>query len=149
MKIEKNQWLRWGVVTLSVLLTFGILVTSIVNKKYNLKAGDIAPVDFKATVDLVDEKTTEALIESAVSSVQNQYRQEVEVRRDALKQNNESFNGIINARNPMVEATEIAKMLENKGIYGITADEYLALLNTDNSDLRYELNTINNTVNKI
>ncbi len=149
MKIEKNQWLRWGVVTLSVLLTFGILVTSIVNKKYNLKAGDIAPVDFKATVDLVDEKTTEALIESAVSSVQNQYRQEVEVRRDALKQNNEFFNGIINARNPMVEATEIAKMLENKGIYGITADEYLALLNTDNSDLRYALNTINNTVNKI
>ncbi len=149
MKIEKKQWLRWGVITLSVLLTFGILVTSIVNKKYNLNIGDISPIDFKASVDLVDEKTTEALIESAVSSVQNQYKQEVDIKRDALKQNNEFFNGIINARNPMVEASEIAKMLENREVYGITAEEYLALLNIDNSDLRYALNTINNGINKI
>ena len=149
MKKDKNEWIRWGVITLSTVLTFGILVTSIVNKKYELKVGDIAPIDFKATVDLVDEKTTEALIESAVSSVQNQYKQEVDVRRDALKQNNDFFNGIINARNPMVEAAEIAIMLESRGVYGITTQEYLSLLSMDNTDLRYGLNTINNAINKI
>lgn len=149
MKIERNKWWRRGVFVLSILVTFGVLVTSIVNKKYDIKAGDIAPVDFRASVDLVDEMTTKALIDDAVDSVQNQYRQELEVRRSALKENNDFFNGIINARNPLVETEEIATMLANRGIYGISSEEYLALLNIDNSDLRYALNTINNSINKI
>ncbi len=149
MKIERNKWWRRGVFVLSILVTFGVLVTSIVNKKYDIKAGDIAPVDFRASVDLVDEMTSKALIDDAVDSVQNQYRQELEVRRSALKENNDFFNGIINARNPLVETEEIATMLANRGTYGISSEEYLALLNIDNSDLRYALNTINNSINKI
>jgi len=149
MKSERNKWWRRGVFVLSILVTFGILVTSIVNKKYDLVVGDIAPVDFRASVDLVDEMTTKALVDDAVESVQNQYRQELEVRRGALKENNDFFNGIINARNPIVETEEIAAMLANRGTYGISSEEYLALLNIDNSDLRYALNTINNSINKI
>jgi len=149
MKSERNKWWRRGVFVLSILVTFGILVTSIVNKKYDLKVGDIAPIDFRASVDLVDEMTTKALVDDAVDSVQNQYRQELEVRRSALKENNDFFNGIINARNPLTETEEIAVMLANRGTYGISSEEYLALLNIDNSDLRYALNTINNSINKI
>src|SRR5690554_4029693 len=149
MKKERMKWWRRGVFLLSILVTFGILVTSIVNKRYDLKVGDIAPVDFRASVDLVDEMTTEALLNDAVDSVQNQYRQELEVRRSALKENNDFFNGIINARNPLVETEEIADMLSSRGTYGLTTGEYLALLNIDNSDLRYALNTINNSINKI
>ena len=149
MNIDRKKWWRRGVFALSIVVTFGILVTSIVNKKYDLKAGDIAPVDFRATVDLVDEITTKALIEDAVSSVQNQYRQELEVRRGALKSNNDFFNGIINSRNPLVDTGEIADMLADRGTYGISAEGYLALLAIDNSDLRYALNTINNSINKV
>lgn len=149
MKIERKKWIRRGIFLMSIVVTFAILVTSIVNKKYDLKAGDIAPVDFRASADLVDEMTTEALIEDAVNSVQNQYRQELEVRRSALKETNDFFNGIINARNPMIETTEVAEMLANRGTYGISAEGYLALLAIDNSDLRYALNTINNSINKI
>ncbi len=149
MKSERKKWLRRGVFLLSIIVTFAILVTSIVNKKYDLKVGDIAPVDFRASADLVDEMTTNALIEDAVNSVQNQYRQELEVRRSALKETNDFFNGIINARNPMIEATDVAEMLANRGTYGISTEGYLALLAIDNSDLRYALNTISNSINKI
>lgn len=149
MKSERKKWLRRGVFMMSIVITFAILVTSIVNKKYDLKVGDIAPVDFRASVDLVDEMTTDALTDDAVNSVQNQYRQEIEVRRGALKETNDFFNGIINARNPIMETTEIAEMLANRGTYGISVDGYLALLSIDNSDLRYALNTINNSINKI
>lgn len=149
MKSERKKWLRRGVFLLSIVITFATLVTSIVNKKYDLKVGDIAPVDFRASADLVDQMTTDALIEDAVNSVQNQYRQELEVRRSALKETNDFFNGIINARNPMIDTTEIAEMLANRGTYGIDRDGYLALLAIDNSDLRYALNTINNSINKI
>lgn len=143
------KWWRRGVFALSIIVTFGILVTSIVNKKYDLKTGDIAPVDFRASVDLVDEITTKALTEDAVSSVQNQYRQDLEVRRGAQKANNDFFNGIINSRNPLVDTEEIADMLESQGTYGISAEGYLSLLSIDNSDLRYALNTINNSISKI
>ncbi|HBT19197.1 MAG TPA: phosphohydrolase [Clostridiaceae bacterium] len=149
MKIEKKNWWRMGIFVLSMVMTFVILLTSIVNKKYDLTVGDIAPIDFRATVDLVDEMTTQTLIEDAVNSVQNQYRQELEVRRNALRENNEFFNGIINARNPLVEMDEIAEMLAGRGTYGLTEEGYLALLSLDNSDLRYALNTINNGINKI
>lgn len=149
MKIEKKNWWRMGIFFLSMVMTFVILLTSIVNKKYDLTVGDIAPIDFRATVDLVDEMTTQTLIEDAVNSVQNQYRQELEVRRNALRENNEFFNGIINARNPLVEMEEIAEMLAGRGTYGLTKEGYLALLSLDNSDLRYALNTINNGINKI
>ena len=78
MRIERKTWWRYGIFLVSIIVTFIILLTSIVNKKYDLKVGDIAPVDFRANVDLVDEVTTKALIEDAVASVQNQYTQELE-----------------------------------------------------------------------
>lgn len=149
MRIERKTWWRYGIFLVSIIVTFIILLTSIVNKKYDLKVGDIAPVDFRANVDLVDEVTTKALIEDAVASVQNQYTQELEVRRNALKESNDFFNGIINSRNPMVSLDEIATVLSERGTYGISQEEYFALLSIDNSDLRYALNTINNGINKI
>lgn len=149
MRIERKTWWRYGIFMVSIIVTFIILLTSIVNKKYDLKAGDIAPVDFRANVDLVDEVTTKALIEDAVASVQNQYTQEMEVRRNALKESNDFFNGIINSRNPMVSLDEIATVLSERGTYGIGEEGYFALLSIDNSDLRYALNTINNGINKI
>ncbi|SFN39869.1 HD family phosphohydrolase [Proteiniclasticum ruminis] len=149
MRIERKTWWRYGIFMVSIIVTFIILLTSIVNKKYDLKVGDIAPVDFRANVDLVDEVTTKALIEDAVASVQNQYTQELEVRRNALKESNDFFNGIINSRNPMVSLDEIATVLSERGTYGISEEGYFALLSIDNSDLRYALNTINNGINKI
>ena len=149
MRIERKTWWRYGIFLVSIIVTFTILLTSIVNKKYDLKVGDIAPVDFRANVDLVDEVTTKALIEDAVASVQNQYTQELEVRRNALKESNDFFNGIINSRNPMVSLDEIATVLSERGTYGISQEGYFALLSIDNSDLRYALNTINNGINKI
>jgi putative nucleotidyltransferase with HDIG domain len=40
-------------------------------------------------------------------------------------------------------------MIANKGTYGIDVEGYVALLSLDNTDLRYALNTINNSLNKI
>ena len=148
--MKKNfKWLRIVIFVLSILLSFAILVTSIVNKKYDLKVGDIAPVDFKANIDVVDKLTTEALVSDAVGSVQRQYKQDLEVRRNILKLNNDFFNEIINSRNPLVQTVEIATMIANKGTYGIDVDGYVALLSLDNTDLRYALNTINNSLNKL
>ncbi|MBR0576630.1 HDIG domain-containing protein [Proteiniclasticum sp. BAD-10] len=149
MKIDRKAWLRGGVIVLSMVVSFGVLVTSIVNKKYDLAAGDIAPVDFKANVDLVDEMTTQALIADAVNNVQRQYKQNPEVRRAALKENSDFFNGIISSRNPLVSTSEIAGLLAAKGTYGITPEGYLALLSIDNSDLRYAMNIMNNSISKI
>mgnify|MGYP000586033050 CR=1 FL=1 len=149
MEQKSIKWWRRGLFVLSIALSFFILLTSIVNKKYDLKAADIAPVDFKANVDVVDKLTTEALVADAVSSVQRQYKKDDEVRRNILKLSNDFFNGIINARNPLVQVDEIAMLLTNKGTYGIDKAGYLSLLNLDNTDLRYALNTMNDSLNKI
>lgn len=149
IRIGKKRWLKFGLFLLSIAFSFAVLSTAIVNKKYDLRAGEISPVDFKATQDVVDKVTTSALIEDARSSVQRQYKQEPDVRRSILRSNNEFFNDIINSKNPMATVEDIAEVLVNRGTYGIGLDGYRGLLRVDNNELRIILTTLNNEVNKI
>ncbi len=50
-----------------------ILATSLVNKKYDLKSGDIANINIKASREIVDENATQALRKAELAKVNKQY----------------------------------------------------------------------------
>lgn len=151
MEKNKKREILWEIliILVSVMVSFGILSTTIVNKKYELKIGDISPVDFKASSDVVDQLSTNSLIEDAEDSIQNQYTEDPEIRRTIIRTNTEFFTRIINAK--AVELTNEERSLElaDTDTYGISAEEYLLFLNINNEGLRGMLTGISNSVNGI
>lgn len=133
----------------SILITFGVLATTISNKKFTLEVGEIAPIDIKARVDVIDKYTTESLKEDAVDSVQNQYKKDAEVKSNSIKMSNEFFNRIINYKKSDRTDIEVKDFLVKSDNYGIKSKGYEALVNLNNDELRYILTTINNEINKI
>lgn len=149
MEKSKKREILWEIVIVlvSVLVSFGILSTTIVNKKYELKIGDISPVDFRASSDVEDEVSTSSLIEDAENSIQNQYTENPEVRRAIIRVNTDFFNRIINAKSVELTNDERSVELADTDTYGISAEEYLLFLNVSNENLRGMLTGISNTVN--
>lgn len=130
-------------------ISFGILSTTLGSKKYELKVGDISPVDFKAAYDTVDKVTTEALTEDARDSIQAQYSEDVEVRRSLQKTINDFFNSVISEKAYFATDEERAESLESKTGSGISADEYMALLSLSNEVLRSMVTDISEEVSLV
>jgi hypothetical protein len=130
-------------------ISFGILSTTLVSKKYELKVGDISPVDFKAAYDTVDKVTTEALTKDARDSIQAQYSEDAEVRRTLQKAASDLFNSVISEKTAFSTDEERAQSLASKTGSGISADEYMALLSMSNEALRSMVTDINEKVSEV
>ncbi|ETA80176.1 HD family phosphohydrolase [Youngiibacter fragilis] len=130
-------------------ISFGIISTTLVSKKYELEVGDISPVDFKAAYDTVDKVTTGALTEDARDSIQDQYSEDVEVRRSLQKAINDFFNSVISEKAYFATDEERAESLVSKTASGITADEFLALLSLSNEVLRSMVTDISESVSLV
>ncbi|MBW8383292.1 MAG: hypothetical protein K0M69_12345, partial [Youngiibacter sp.] len=130
-------------------ISFGILSTTLVSKKYELKVGDISPVDFKAAYDTVDKVTTEALTKDARESIQAQYSEDAEVRRTLQKAASDLFNSVISEKTAFSTDEERAQSLASKTGSGISADEYMALLSMSNEALRSMVTDINEKVSEV
>lgn len=81
--------------TIIFLLTFvfivGILITSLVTKKYNLHEGDIAKFDIKASREVKDILKTKEKELQAEESVGEQYNKNLEIKKDTLEEINNLF----------------------------------------------------------
>lgn len=130
-------------------ISFGIISTTLVSKKYELEVGDISPVDFKAAYDTVDKVTTEALTEDARDSIQDQYSEDVEVRRSLQKAVTDFFNSVISEKAYLSTDEERAESLASKTVSGVTFEEYLALLSLSNESLRSMATDIGEKVSEV
>lgn len=130
-------------------ISFGILSTTLVSKRYELKLGDISPVDFKAAYDTIDKVTTEALTVDARKSIQDQYSEDVEVRRSLQKAVSDLLNAVISEKTLYTSDEERAQSLASKTGSGVSEDEYLALLSLSNEALRSMVTNINEKVSEV
>lgn len=149
--MKKNKYdkiYRFLIYFISAVVTLGILVTTISNQKFTLEVGEIAPMDIKARVDVIDKYTTETLREDAVNAVQKQYKKDAEVKSNSIKMNNDFFNRIINYKKSEMDDEALIDYLTKNDEYDITSKGYEALVALNNDELRYILSTINNEINK-
>ena len=68
---------------LTFVTTYVILMTCVVTKKYDLKVGDIAKSDIKASREIVDEKATQAAKKDAENKVDKQYTLKSDMQKTA------------------------------------------------------------------
>ncbi|MGL4654441.1 MAG: HD family phosphohydrolase [Sarcina sp.] len=115
-----------------------ILATSLISKKYDLKSGDIANTNIKATREIVNETATEALRKAEIAKVAKQYTLSAEVQKTAETTVNDFFvdvNNLIksnqnNNDNTNQTITNDIQTLSTKyKSFNITNNEYEALLN--------------------
>jgi len=79
----RNKTKRIILFIVTFIITYFIIVSAIVPKKYNLQVGDIASNDIKATRDTIDEKVSEEKLKVALDNVDKQFSLKVETKTQA------------------------------------------------------------------
>lgn len=107
---NKRKYKRNMIFLLAFIFIYSVMATSLVTKKYNIKEGEIAKVDIKATRDVKDEVSTKALIDQAIKNSGPQYSVDKSVKEKVIKSINELLGKIIEVQQSAKALPENEKM---------------------------------------
>ncbi|MGG7077954.1 HD family phosphohydrolase [Clostridium sardiniense] len=147
-KIEikpKEKYVRFLVNTITIVITYILLITAIAPKQYDLKEGDIARVDIKAPRDTVNELATQERIKEATEKIDKPYTLKGEVQNEVEKNIDDVLNKIINLNTTVDDEKEKLKELSKLGNSNLSESDYkvlLALSQETLNDIKFEVNGI-------
>lgn len=128
------------------IIIYGIMLTSIVPKTYNLKEGEIAKNDIKAQRDVEDKTATEEREKEASDSVGQQYDKKVEVESESEQDLNNDFEKFNAIKNQNIDINQKITSLKTTLAYNLSdsqANTWLTISNDDNTSLQnYIIKTI-------
>ena len=129
-----NVVLLYGIV---FFITYMILLSTILPKKYNLSVGDIASVDIKAPIDTVDEVATQEKIDEAIAKAKEevQYKVKSEVKIQAIENINKLFNKVATEITSNKDKKEKLAEVKKVTAFRLTDEEYNILLNFDSANI--------------
>jgi cyclic-di-AMP phosphodiesterase PgpH len=136
---EFHRFKKLLIFLMAFVLSFSILMTSLVSKKYNLSAGDIAKVDIKAPREIQDEAATNEKVAQLEDAVPKQYIK-LDIKTSAENNINNFFSRAIQLKGAEEDNREEDKLiteLRSIGNFGLMKDEhYLAILDLNIDGLR-------------
>lgn len=130
----KNRVKRILTFLLSFVVIYLILASSIVPKRYDFVAGDIATSNIKATRDIIDEDATKQKKDEALEKVEDIYTVKVEVENEARNDIEEFFTELISISNS--SDSEIQKINKIKALKDLSEDQCKTLLNESKTTLK-------------
>lgn len=138
--VEKKQN-KIIIFVVGFIFIYIVLLTGLVTKRYNLKAGEIAKVDIKAPREVKDELSTKERINQAIESVPIQYNKNPEVKTQTLIKINKFFSilGEATADDSLDENSKIQKLKGNSNIQ-LSDNTYTSLIRMD-KDERKDIQT--------
>ncbi|WP_040211374.1 HD family phosphohydrolase [Clostridium polynesiense] len=146
-KYKKPQ--RIFIVLTAFFVTYAILMTSLITKKYSYNEGDIAKSDIKATRDVVDKYLTEAATKKKVSEVPNQYSERTEVGKDSVENVTALFKKIeVVKDSPGDDIQKISAVRDGREI-NLTDEEIQVLLSLSRENLKKFQDEIINVLNDV
>ncbi|MBP1889534.1 putative nucleotidyltransferase with HDIG domain [Clostridium moniliforme] len=141
----KEKYIRFLINTITILITYILLVTAVAPKQYDLKEGDIARIDIKAPRDTVNELATQERIKEATDKIDKPYTLKGEVENEVEKNVDDVLNKIINLNTTVEDNKEKLKELAKLNNKNLTESDYKQLLSlSQNSlnDIKFEINGI-------
>ena len=144
---DKSQ--RMLIFTLTFVITYFLIIVAISPKKYDLKAGDIAQSDIKASRETVDEAASKEILDEALQKVDKQYTQKSEVKTNAENEVKDLFEKIINLVSSNGEVKDKVKELTNYKKFSLSEYDATTLLNLNKDtlkNLQWEILDVLNTV---
>lgn len=144
---DKSQ--RMLIFTLTFVITYFLIIVAISPKKYDLKAGDIAQSDIKASRETVDEASSKEILDAALQKVDKQYTQKSEVKTNAESEVKDLFEKIINLVSSNGDVKDKVKELTNYKKFSLSEYDATTLLNLNKDtlkNLQWEILDVLNTV---
>ena len=144
---DKSQ--RMLIFTLTFVITYFLIIVAISPKKYDLKAGDIAQSDIKASRETVDEAASKEILDEALQKVDKQYTQKSEVKTNAESEVKHLFEKIINLVSSNGDVKDKVKELTNYKKFSLSEYDATTLLNLNKDtlkNLQWEILDVLNTV---
>lgn len=144
---DKSQ--RMLIFTLTFVITYFLIIVAISPKKYDLKVGDIAQSDIKASRETVDEVASKEILDVALQKVDKQYTQKSEVKTNAESEVKDLFEKIINLVSSNGDVKDKVKELTNYKKFSLSEYDATTLLNLNKDtlkNLQWEILDVLNTV---
>jgi putative nucleotidyltransferase with HDIG domain len=137
--LHGKMWKKIFIFVSAFIIIYGIMLTSIVPKTYDLKEGEIAKNDIKAQRDVEDTTATEEREKEAADSVGQQYDINGEVEVEAEQDLNSTFDKVNGIRNQNVAVNQKIEALRNAIPYNLTDSEsnvWITMSADDNTNLQ-------------
>lgn len=147
--IENNHVKKILTFILTFIFITGIIITSLVTKKYILKEGDIAKSDIKAPKEVTDTLNTKEKQQQKEESVPLQYNKNLEIKKEALEQ----IDNLFFQANKLLETTlneeaKIEKLKKDVQI-SLSEEEVKTLVSLDKAQLKVLQEKLNDIMNKV
>lgn len=154
-----GDYKRIVVFIITFMIIFATLVTSVVTKKYDLRVGEIATTDIKASREVVNTVETEAKKIEAIEKVGKQYSLQTDIQKNSQITLEEFFLNLKEAittkdtesSNGNTTSKLQLEILNEDNPFDLTTSEemYLLTLNEEQINKMYDvlLNAINNAYN--
>ena len=118
------------------MVSYVLIMTSLVTKKYSLSPGEIAKVNIKASKEVIDNRATQDKIKQAEKEVTNQYTQKPEVKKSAMDNLGDFFSKLISTKELQKEEAEKVAALRGINDIYINDEEIVALLKLSLEDIK-------------
>lgn len=117
------------------IITYFIIASAIVPKKYNFQVGDIASSDIKATRDTIDEKASEEKLKEVLESADKQFTLKVEIRTQAEKDILELLDRVNDLNTSTFQENEKVAALVKQQVIKLNNEEATILLKLSKEEL--------------
>lgn len=136
---------------LSILMFFIVIIvlSSTLERKYDLKLGEISQYTIKAPRETQDKFSTDNRIKIARDEVATQFNHRKEVRYDVLEKIENLFKEFYELKGYPVIADSVFFDLNKSYGIDLSVDDYKAILSLDNNMLGSYQRFLSNVVNKI
>lgn len=140
----KDKYIRFLMSGISIIITYILLVSVIAPKQYDLKEGDIARVDIKASRDTVNELATQEKIKEATEKIDKAYTLKGEVQSEVQKNINRVLNKVSNLNTTLEDEKDKLKELSSLDS-NLSESDYKILLSLSQeslNEIKFDINEI-------
>jgi len=135
-KILKNfRFQRFLILLITFLVLLLLGIKNVIPQKYDLKEGQISPVDIKSPRDFIDEIATKEKMQMAISNVPLQYSKSDDMQKDAINKAKQFFNFLLEQQSSSESISDKVKKIENTFTLNIEDKDIVYLLKQDYSTL--------------
>lgn len=136
MLMKKNEVKKILILLGSFFIIFGIILTSLITKKYNLKEGDIAKVDIKAPREVKDRYATNERVNQAINSVGLQYNKNSQALDECISDLNQNFAAINSTKDMSTDNYKKVEQLRESITINISDADLSAILSLSKDDIK-------------
>lgn len=147
-----NAFLKYKnylMISFIMFLIIMVVLSSTLERKYDLKLGEVSPYTIKATRETQDKFATDNRIKAASSEVAAQFNHRKEVRYDVLEKVEKLFKELYELKNYQVIADSVFQDLNKNYRINLSIDDYKKILALETNNLNLYERYLSNVVNKI